>query len=58
MLATSTRQPTSLEAKVAAVATPKTGGREKDEDEAEWIRRCLRQAMKMMKPLKRKGLSR
>ena len=33
-------------------------GRKKDEDEIEWIRRCLRQATKMMKPMKRKGLSR
>lgn len=36
----------------------KDWGREKDEDEIEWIRRCLRQATKMMKPMKRKGLSR
>lgn len=36
----------------------KDWGREKDEDEIEWIRRCLRQATKMMKPIKRKGLSR
>ena len=35
----------------------KDWGREKDEDEIEWIRRCLRQATKMMKPMKRKGLS-
>ena len=28
----------------------KDWGREKDEDEIEWIRRCLRQATKMMKP--------
>ncbi len=33
-------------------------GREKDEDEIEWIRRCLRQATKMMKPRKDKGLNR
>ena len=32
--------------------------REKEEDEIEWIRRCLRQATKIMKPMKRKGLSR
>jgi hypothetical protein len=36
----------------------KDWGREKDEDEIEWIRRCLQQATKMMKPMKRKGLSR
>lgn len=36
----------------------KDWGCEKDEDEIEWIRRCLRQATKMMKPMKRKGLSR
>ena len=36
----------------------KDWGREKDEDEIEWIRLCLRQATKMMKPMKRKGLSR
>ena len=36
----------------------KDWGREKDEDEIEWIRRCLRQATKMMKPMKRKALSR
>lgn len=36
----------------------KDWGREKDEDEIEWIRRCLRQATKMMKPMKRKGLCR
>ena len=36
----------------------KNWGREKDEDEIEWIRRCLLQATKMMKPMKRKGLSR
>ena len=36
----------------------KDWGREKDEDEIEWIRRCLRQATKMIKPMKRKGLCR
>ena len=36
----------------------KDWGREKDEDEIVWIRRCLRQVTKMMKPMKRKGLSR
>lgn len=36
----------------------KDWGREKYEDEIEWIRRCLRQATRMVKPLKRKGLSR
>ena len=36
----------------------KDWGHEKDEDEIEWIRRCLRQATKMVKPMKRKGLSR
>ena len=36
----------------------KNWGREKDEDEIEWIRRCLRQATKMVKPRKGKGLSR
>lgn len=28
----------------------KDWGREKDEDEIEWIRRCLQQATKMVKP--------
>ena len=36
----------------------KDWGREKDEDEIEWIRRCLRQATQMVKPRKGKGLSR
>ena len=36
----------------------KDWGREKDEDEIEWIRRCLRQAVRMVKPRKGKGLSR
>lgn len=36
----------------------KDWGHEKDEDKIEWIRRCLRQATKMVKPMKRKGLSR
>lgn len=36
----------------------KDWGREKDEDEIEWIRRCLQQATKMMKSMKGKGLSR
>ncbi|MST76568.1 hypothetical protein FYJ72_02425 [Prevotella copri] len=36
----------------------KDWGREKDEDEIEWIRRYLQQATKIMKPMKRKGLSR
>ena len=36
----------------------KDWGREKDEDEIEWIRRCLRQATKMMKLRKGKGLNR
>ena len=36
----------------------KDWGRDKDEDEIEWIRRCLRQATKMMMPMKRKVLSR
>lgn len=31
---------------------------EKDEDEIEWIKRCLQQATKMVKPRKDKGLSR
>ncbi len=30
----------------------KDWGRDKDEDEIEWIRRCLRKATKMMKPRK------
>ena len=33
-------------------------GREKDEDEIEWIRRCLQKATRMIKPRKGKGLSR
>lgn len=33
-------------------------GRDKDEDEIEWIRRFLRQAMKMVKSRKGKGLGR
>lgn len=36
----------------------KDWGRKKYEDEIEWVRRCLRQATKMMKPIKRMGLSR
>lgn len=36
----------------------KDWGRENVEDGIGWIRRCLRQATKMMKPMKRKGLSR
>ena len=36
----------------------KDWGREKDEDEIEWIRRCLQQATRMGKPRKGKGLSR
>ena len=36
----------------------KDWGREKDENEIEWIRRCLRQATRMVKPIKRKGLRR
>lgn len=32
--------------------------REKDDDEIEWIRRCLQKATKMMKPMRSKGLSR
>ena len=36
----------------------KDWGREKDEDEIEWIRRCLRQATRIVKPRKCKGLSR
>ena len=36
----------------------KDWGREKDEDEIEWIRRCLRQATRMVKPRKGKGISR
>lgn len=36
----------------------KDWGRDKDESEQEWIRRCLRQATKMIKPGKGKGLRR
>ena len=36
----------------------KDWGRDKDEDDIEWIRRCLRQATKMIKPRKGKGISR
>ena len=36
----------------------KDWGREKDEEEIEWIRRCLRQATRMVKPRKGKGLGR
>ena len=36
----------------------KDWGRDKDEDDREWIRRCLHRATKMMKPKKGKGLSR
>ena len=36
----------------------KDWGREKDEDEIERIRRCLRQATKMMKPIRKRGLRR
>lgn len=36
----------------------KDWGREKDEYEIEWIRRCLRQAAKMVKPRNGKGFCR
>ena len=36
----------------------KDWGRDKDEDEIEWIRRCLRQATRMVKPRRGKGLNR
>ena len=36
----------------------KDWGREKDEDEIAWIRRCLQQATRMVKPRRGKGLSR
>ena len=36
----------------------KDWGRDKEEDEIEWTRRCLRQATRMVKPRKGKGLSR
>ena len=36
----------------------KDWGREKDEDEIEWIRRYLQQATKIVKPRKGKWLSR
>ena len=36
----------------------KDWGREKDEDEIEWIRRSLRLATRMVKPRKDKGLGR
>ena len=36
----------------------KDWGRDKDEDEIEWIRRCLRQATRMVKPRKGKRVSR
>ena len=36
----------------------KDWGREKDEDEIAWIRRCLQQATRMVKPRNGKGLSR
>ena len=36
----------------------KDWGRVKYEDEIEWVRLCLRQASKMMKSMKMKGLSR
>ena len=36
----------------------KDWGREKDEDEIEWIRRCLQKATRMIKPRKGKGLNR
>ena len=35
----------------------KDWGHEKDEDEIEWIRRWLQQAPKMVKPMRRKVLS-
>lgn len=54
---TSTKLLTLPKVKVVAVATPKLG-RDKDEDEIEWIRRCLRQATKMVKSRKGKGLGR
>ena len=36
----------------------KEWGREKDEDEMEWIRRCLLQATRMVKPRRGKALNR
>ena len=36
----------------------KDWGRDKDEDEIEWIRRCLRQATRMVKSRRGKGLNR
>ena len=36
----------------------KDWGREKDEDEIGWIRRCLQKATRMVKPRNGKGLSR
>lgn len=33
----------------------KEWGRDKDEDDREWIRRCLRQVTRMMKPKTCKG---
>lgn len=36
----------------------KDWGHEKDEDKIEWIRRYLRQATKMMKPIRKRGLRR
>ena len=45
-----------LKAKVVAAAIPRDWGREKDEDEIEWIWRSLRLTTRMIKPRKDKGL--
>ena len=42
----------------ACSSNAKDWGRDNDEDEIEWIRRCLRQATRMIKPRKGKGLGR
>ena len=56
--ATSTRLPTLLKAKGGGGSDNKDWGREKDEDEIGWIRRCLQKATRMIKPRKGKGLNR
>lgn len=48
----------SLDIIVEGGSDTKDWGRDKDEDEIEWIRRCLRQATNMVKPRKGKGLNR
>ena len=51
-------EPTNFVESLGGGSDAKDWGRDKDEDEIEWIRRCLRQATKMVKSRKGKGLGR